>query len=110
QLPVVAAKLIVFNRWTAGVGQFTETVRMLAPDQTTVLHKHEMRFELKAAVRNSTNLTIFTPVEFQPAGVYYMEILVDAVLKLRSPVIVKVVPPAGQAAPADPPAQAAGAS
>ena len=27
QLPVVAFKLSVFNRWTAGIGQFTETVR-----------------------------------------------------------------------------------
>jgi hypothetical protein len=27
QLPITALKLCVFNRWTAGLGQFTETVR-----------------------------------------------------------------------------------
>lgn len=30
QLPVVALKLSLFNRWTAGIGQFTESVRLLA--------------------------------------------------------------------------------
>ena len=33
QLPITALKLCVFNRWTAGVGQFTETVRLVAPDE-----------------------------------------------------------------------------
>ena len=31
QLPVVAFKLSVFNRWTAGLGQFTESVRLVVP-------------------------------------------------------------------------------
>jgi hypothetical protein len=31
QLPITALKLCVFNRWTAGLGQFTETVRLVAP-------------------------------------------------------------------------------
>src|SRR5690348_16042254 len=29
QVPVVALKLSLFNRWTAGVGQFTESVRLV---------------------------------------------------------------------------------
>ena len=47
QLPVVAYKLSVFNRWTAGIGQFTECVRLIAPDQTTVLRKGEVKFNLR---------------------------------------------------------------
>ena len=46
QLPVVAFKLSLFNRWTAGVGQFVETSRFIAPDQTTVLRKGEVKFML----------------------------------------------------------------
>ena len=42
QLPITAGRLCVFNRWTAGIGQFTETIRFIAPDQTTVLRKGEM--------------------------------------------------------------------
>src|SRR6476620_12344755 len=59
QLPVVALKLSLFNRWTAGVGQFTESVRLIAPDQTTVLRKGEVKFGLKDVTLNATNVTFF---------------------------------------------------
>jgi len=47
EIPVVAPRICVFNRWTAGFGQFVETIRLIAPDQTTVLRKHESKFQLQ---------------------------------------------------------------
>src|SRR6266478_4063088 len=76
QLPVVAFKLSVFNRWTAGLGQFTETVRLISPDQTTVLRKGEVKFALQDTALHSTNVTVFSQVEFKVPGTYYIEILV----------------------------------
>lgn len=110
QLPVMAFKLSVFNRWTAGVGQFTETVRLIAPDQTTVLRKGEVKFELKEVVLHATNVTLFTQVEFKTPGAYFVEVLVDDVMKLRYPVPLILAPPPGAAqpppaSPAPPPAQ-----
>ena len=100
QLPVVAGRLCVFNRWTAGIGQFTETVRVIAPDQTTVLRKAEMKFELRDAAMHSTNVMMFGQLEFKTAGTYFIEVLVDDVMKIRYPVPVVVVPPqAGQTPP-----------
>jgi hypothetical protein len=108
QLPVVAFKLSVFNRWTAGVGQFVETSRFIAPDQTTVLRKGEVKFGLKDAGLHATNVTVFSQVEFKTPGAYYVEVLVDDVMKLRYPVQVIVAPPPNQpAAPQVPPAPAA---
>ena len=101
QLPVVAARLCVFNRWTAGIGAFTETVRLIAPDQTTVLRKAEMKFELRDAALHSTNVMVFGQLEFKAAGTYYIEVLVDDVMKIRYPVPVMVAPPQGQAPPAE---------
>src|SRR5438874_12123951 len=69
QLPVTAFKICVFNRWTAGVGQFTESVRLLAPDQTTVLRKGEVKFALHDANHSATNLTVLGQVEFTAPGV-----------------------------------------
>src|SRR5690242_17822915 len=105
QLPVVAFKLSLFNRWTAGVGQFTETVRLIAPDQTTVLRKGEVKFVLKDAALHATNFTIFQQVEFKTAGAYFIEVSVDDVMKLRYPVPVVLTPPPapGQQPPATPP-------
>jgi hypothetical protein len=106
QLPVVALKLSLFNRWTAGVGQFTETVRLIAPDQTTVLRKGEVKFVLQDAALHATNVTMFAQVEFKTAGTYYVEVLVDDVMKLRYPVPVLLAPPQSQQPqpPAPPPA------
>src|SRR5271156_5864814 len=73
QLPVVAGRLCVFNRWTAGIGQFTETVRLIAPDQTTVLRKAEVKFPLKDAALHATNITVFGQLEFKTAGTYFIE-------------------------------------
>jgi hypothetical protein len=107
QLPVVALKLSLFNRWTAGVGQFTETVRFIAPDQMTLLRKGEVKFVLQDAALHATNVTVFAQVEFKVPGTYYIEVLVDDVMKLRYPVPVLVAPPQPQPSappPAPPPA------
>jgi hypothetical protein len=96
QLPVVALKLSLFNRWTAGIGQFTETSRFMAPDQMTVLRKGEVKFTLQDAALHATNVTVFGQVEFKVAGTYYVEVLVDDVMKLRYPVPVIVAPPQQQ--------------
>jgi hypothetical protein len=112
QLPVVAFKLSVFNRWTAGIGKFTESVRLIAPDQTTVLRKGEVKFNLQDAAFHATNVTLFGQVEFKTPGTYFVEVLVDDVMKLRYPVPVMLAPqqqqPGGQP-PAAPEAPAAGA-
>jgi hypothetical protein len=99
QLPVVAARLCVFNRWAAGIGQFTETVRVIAPDQTTVLRKAEIKFEMRDAALQATNVMVFGQLEFKTAGTYFIEVLVDDVMKIRYPVPVMVVPPQGQNPP-----------
>ncbi len=104
QVPVTAFKLSLFNRWTAGLGLFTESVRLIAPDQTTVMRKSEMKFELKDAAMHSTNITVFTQVEFKTYGTYFVEVLVDDVMKLRYPIPLFVNP---QPNPNQPPATTA---
>src|ERR1700752_3507265 len=59
QVPVTALKLCIFNRWTAGVGQFTEIVRFIAPDGSTVSRQSQVKFALQDAVHNATNVTVF---------------------------------------------------
>ena len=108
QVPVVALKLSLFNRWTAGVGQFTETVRLIGPDQVSVLRKGEVKFALQDAALHATNVTVFGQVEFKTAGTYYVEVLVDDVMKLRYPVPVIVQPAPTQPPHGPPPPQPPG--
>ena len=105
QLPITAARLCILNRWTAGIGQFTETVRLIAPDQTTVLNKGEMKFELRDPALSATGVMVFGQVEFKVAGTYFIEVLVDDVMKLRYPLpVIHTPPPQPQTPPAAPPA------
>jgi hypothetical protein len=103
QLPVTAFKLCVFNRWTAGVGVFTEAVRLVAPDQTSVLRKSQVRFALQDPTHHAINVTVFGQVEFTAPGVYYFEVLVDEVMKIRYPMAVILQPPPAQNQPQQPP-------
>lgn len=100
QLPVVAARICIFNRWAAGIGQFTENIRFIAPDQTTVISKGEMKFELRDPALSATNVMFFGNVKLETAGTYYVEVLVDDVMKLRYPVPVVHTPMPNQPPPA----------
>lgn len=105
QLPVVGS-FLVFNRWTAGIGQFTEHVRLIAPDQTTVLKESRVKFALQDPVGNATNVTMFSQTKIEQQGPHYVEVLVDDVLKLRYPVPVRIVqPPQGQSQSQRPPTE-----
>jgi hypothetical protein len=95
-VPIAAPKLCIINRWTAGVGQFTEQVRFIAPDGTTVLRKSSAKLVLPDPSQNVTNVSVFGNIEFPTAGVYYVEVLVDDVMKLRYPVPLVVVAQPGQ--------------
>ena len=100
QLPIVAGRVCLINRWTAGLGQFNEAVRLIAPDQTTVISKGENKFELRDPAMSSTNVMVFGNVKFETAGTYYIEVLVEDVMKLRDPVPVVHTPMPNQQPPA----------
>ena len=103
QLPVGIGRLCILNRWTAGIGQFNDSVRLMAPDQTTVVSQSSLKFELRDPGSHSTNVMVFSQVEFKAAGTYFVEVLVDDVMKLRYPVPLVLAPPPNQNPP--PPAE-----
>jgi len=96
QLPVTAHQIVCFNRWTAGVGEFTENVKVIAPDGSTALCENKIKYALKRPEDVLTNLHIFRNVELKEPGCYQVEVNVDDVLKLRYPFPVNLVPPNNQ--------------
>ena len=93
QVPITAHRLLFFNRWTAGVGEFLQTIRLVAPDQTTELSKVETKFALGEPAAHAINIALFGNVTFSVAGIYFVEVLVDGVMKIRYPVPVMIVQP-----------------
>ena len=105
-LPVTAKSLTVFNRWTAGLGQFTEAVRWIRPGDTEPPRRSEIKFSMPDPGVSATTVSLFSNVELTVPGSYVVEVSVDDVLKMRYPVAVVVVPPParpGSPRPADPP-------
>jgi hypothetical protein len=92
QLPVAVFKLFLFNRWTAGLGEFRETTRLIAPDQTTVLRQSETKFALRDVTHNVTNVSFWGQIKLEAAGTYYFEVMVDDVMKMRFPLVLAVAP------------------
>src|SRR5258706_12585636 len=77
QVPITAHRLLFFNRWTAGVGEFLQTIRLVAPDQTTELSKVETKFALGEPAAHAINIALFGNVTFSVAGIYFVEVLLD---------------------------------
>ncbi len=102
KVPISALKLFFFSRWTAGFGVFKESIHLVAPDQTTVVRKSQIKFTLRDPSQNWTTVTMFTQVTFKLEGVYYVEIMVDDVMKLRFPLPVTISKPK-DSDPAEPP-------
>src|SRR2546421_8789711 len=93
QVPITAHRLLFFNRWTAGVGEFLQTIRLIAPDQVTELGKVETKFALGEPSAHAINVAFFGNVTLNAAGIYFVEVLVDSVMKIRYPLPVMVVTP-----------------
>ena len=49
------------------------------------------------AMARATNVSVFGQIKFEVPGVYFVEVLVDDVMKLRFPLPLAVVPPPNQA-------------
>jgi hypothetical protein len=99
QLPVATGRFCIYNRWTAGVGRFRDITRLVTPDGTTILGQSGAQFELRDPANHASNVHVFANAELKTAGTYYVEVMVDDVLKLRAPLSVVVAPPPGRPAP-----------
>jgi hypothetical protein len=102
QLPVTVPRLLVFSRWSNGIGDFTETTRLISPEGKP-LNDAKVKFALQDPAHNATNIALFANWEVTEPGIYHIEVLVDDVLKLRYPYNVILAPPQpeGGQAPAE---------
>jgi hypothetical protein len=91
QFPITAAQLFLVNRWTAGKGTFTQSIRILSTDSSTVLTKAEAKFQLNDPVFSATTVVALQNITFKEPGPYWVEVLVDDVMKLRYAVPVFMV-------------------
>ena len=61
------------------------------------MRKSELKFALQDASLHATNVTVLGQVKFEVAGSYFIEVLVDDVMKLRYPLTITLQPAEGAA-------------
>jgi hypothetical protein len=93
QLPIQVIKLCVWTRWSSGIGQFEQVTRLIAPDEETILTAATTQFHLGNEESHTTNVNIFGGLQFEEAGAYHVEILLDGELKLHYPLRVILMQP-----------------
>jgi len=103
QFPIQLPALCAFTRWTSGIGQFICTLRLLAPDQETVIQKGEVKFQMKDPQRNATTILLLQQIRLPQPGVYFVEVMVDDVMKVRYPLTVIAMPQNAEGQPPPPP-------
>ncbi|MCX7872709.1 MAG: hypothetical protein N2487_05435 [Verrucomicrobiae bacterium] len=91
-LPFRLGRLFVFNRWACGVGDFIESVKLIAPDDSTILAKTDVKFVLQSPLETASTVSVFNGIELKTQGFYYIEVTVDDVRKIRVPINVVVAP------------------
>jgi hypothetical protein len=100
QLPIRYPRLFMVNRWCSGEGRFTQRTRVLKPDQITpLLSGQPIPVALQDPQASATNVEVFFNVQFNEAGTYWVEVLIEDQLKVRYPLRVAQVragpPPPG---------------
>lgn len=100
-IPFRLGRLFVFNRWACGIGEFNEQVKLIAPDDSTILAKTDVRFALQSPLETATTVSVFNGIELKTQGFYYVEVTVDDVRKIRVPIHVVAAPKQPQEAGCD---------
>ncbi|MEM7392349.1 MAG: hypothetical protein AAF492_08360 [Verrucomicrobiota bacterium] len=85
-LPIRYPKLFMLTRWCSGEGQFSQQTRILKPDQSSVLVEgKKIPVKLPSPESTATNVEVFVNVAFEEEGTHWIEIHLDADLKVRYP-------------------------
>ncbi len=85
-VPVRLGKMCIWTRWVSGVGSFTQTTRLVLPDEVGVLAEVKTSFTLSHEDSHTTNVNILGNVELPEVGTYHVEILLGGDMKLRYPI------------------------
>ena len=89
--PATLVKFAVVNHWQ-GVGHFETQVKVIAPDRREIVVSAPSKFSIESQ-GYADNITFFTNVTFDRAGVYSVQIYIDGALATEKPFYVHHVPP-----------------
>ncbi len=75
--PATHHRFAIINEWTGGRGEFTTSIRLLAPDREQVLSDTTSRFQLFNEGQRHRDISVRFNTTFKVPGTYWIEVLID---------------------------------
>lgn len=75
--PMMHPRFAIMNEWTGGRGDFSSLIRILAPDQRSILSESETRFTLYQEPQRHREISFRLNTTFPAPGTYWVEMLID---------------------------------
>jgi len=88
--PATHPALFVVNRWCKGQGSFLQKIKIInSKDKSVVFQTNEQPFDLQDIDAHHTLISRINNLVFIASGKYWVEIMLDDVLILNYPLILK---------------------
>ncbi len=94
--PATHPTIYVVNCWCSGVGSFKQRTRILDAKGAVLVQDEETSFSLNNLKAKHRIIARFNNLLLRYAGEYSVEVLLDADLKVRYPLIVEQIAPQNQ--------------
>ncbi len=75
--PATHHRFAIVNEWAGGRGEFTATIRLIAPDREQVISETTSRFQLFNESQRHRDISVRFNTTFKVPGTYWVETLLD---------------------------------
>lgn len=91
RFPVIHPRLVIFNEWVAGRGEFTLRTAIVSGDRREVLRETSSKIRLNDVKQKHRDVSIHLNIEFREHGTYWVDCYLDEELMGSSPLTVSLV-------------------
>ena len=92
KFPAIHPTLHIMNCWIGGLGTFKQRSRIISKDGSILAEDKETAFSLKDLKAKHRIIARFNNLKFDREGEYSVEVLLNGELKVRYPLLVKMIP------------------
>lgn len=75
--PATVPQFFIANRWINGIGEHTQTIKILDPDLKEIAKIENQKFILTSKADSADLFSAFVNLNFSKAGVYWIKIELD---------------------------------
>jgi len=83
--PMTIPQFFIANRWISGVGEHSQTIKILDPELKEIAKTQPQKFNLGSKVDSVDLLNAFVNLNFSKAGVYWIKIELDDKIAMSYP-------------------------